>query len=462
MSTTTLEHSFEESGSVTHTCTVCGYTTSETTDALGHSYSSEVTTAPTCTETGVKTFTCATCGHSYTETVAATGHVNTTTTTVEATCTENGSVTVTCDDCGETISTEELPLADHAYESVVTPPTTTSQGYTTHTCSVCGDSYVDSYVDAIVLPSGDATLKFKAAYLKLEADLTVAFQVMPQVFAAGAYENPRVEYSIPDVLNDTVRTAVVTEYSVAGDGRLNFPFKGISPRMMKAPITATVYGTYQGQEYSYTMTYALTTYAYNQLGKTTDATFKTLLADLLNFGTAHQQYAGHELENLINAQMTEAQKAAASSYALDNLNDIQDTKYAVIDNPTAKFNSGSLVYLNAVVVRLIFTCADTTDASLYITCDGEEYTIPASEWVPVSGYTDRYQYDFSALMAKQMSSAIHATILRNGAAISNTLQYSIETYICRNINNTDHSEVLRELLKYTIYYGNSAAAYFTK
>ena len=359
-----------------------------------------------------------------------------------------GSVTVTCDDCGETISTEVIEAPGH--------------NYVDGKCDICGEADPD-YVPPVVLPSGNATLKFKGAYLKLEADLTVAFQVLPQVFANGAYENPRVEYSIPDVLNNnSVRTAVVTEYTIASDGRLNFPFKGISPRMMKAPITATVYGTYQGVEYSYTMTYALTTYAYSQLGKTTDAQFKTLLADLLNFGTAHQRYAEHDLENLINAEMTEDQKAAASSYALDNLEDLQNTKYAVIENPTAKFNSAALAYLNAVVVRLTFTCADTTDASLYITCDGAEYTIPASEWVPVSGYTDRYQYDFSALMAKQMSSAIYATIFRNGAAISNTLQYSIETYICRNLNNTKYSEDLRELLKYTIYYGNSAAAYFSK
>ncbi len=38
-----------------------------------HSYTSKVTTNPTCTATGAKTFTC-TCGRSYTESVAATGH----------------------------------------------------------------------------------------------------------------------------------------------------------------------------------------------------------------------------------------------------------------------------------------------------------------------------------------------------------------------------------------------------
>ena len=37
----------------------------------------------------------------------------------------------------------------HSYTAVVTAPTFDAQGYTTHTC-VCGDSYVDSYVPALV------------------------------------------------------------------------------------------------------------------------------------------------------------------------------------------------------------------------------------------------------------------------------------------------------------------------
>lgn len=43
------------------------------TPAHTHSYSSEVTTAPTCTRSGVRTYTCS-CGASYTEAIPATGH----------------------------------------------------------------------------------------------------------------------------------------------------------------------------------------------------------------------------------------------------------------------------------------------------------------------------------------------------------------------------------------------------
>lgn len=51
-----------------------------------HSYTSEVTTAATCTTAGVKTYTCS-CGDTYTEAIPATGH-----TFVDGECTECGAV----------------------------------------------------------------------------------------------------------------------------------------------------------------------------------------------------------------------------------------------------------------------------------------------------------------------------------------------------------------------------------
>jgi hypothetical protein len=76
--------------------------------ALGHSYTSEITTPATHTTTGIMTYTC-TCGDSYTEVIAK--------------------------------------LEKHNYESVVTAPTCAEQGYTTYTCE-CSDSYVADYVNA--------------------------------------------------------------------------------------------------------------------------------------------------------------------------------------------------------------------------------------------------------------------------------------------------------------------------
>ena len=60
--------------------------------ALGHDYA-ETTVPATCTENGSVTHTCTRCGNSYTETLPATGHTYTVSGS-EATCTE-GSATTT-------------------------------------------------------------------------------------------------------------------------------------------------------------------------------------------------------------------------------------------------------------------------------------------------------------------------------------------------------------------------------
>ncbi|MCD7769155.1 MAG: dockerin type I domain-containing protein, partial [Oscillospiraceae bacterium] len=57
-----------EGGCTTYTCSVCGNTyTGDETDALGHSYVSEITKEATESEAGVITYTCTNCGASYTE-----------------------------------------------------------------------------------------------------------------------------------------------------------------------------------------------------------------------------------------------------------------------------------------------------------------------------------------------------------------------------------------------------------
>ncbi len=103
-----------------------------TYEVHSHSYTSKVTTEPTCTTAGVMTYTCSCGSGSYTEPIPAKGH-----TWVDATCT----APKTCSVCGATEGSE----LGHNYEDDVVKPTETSHGYTRHTCSRCGHYYDDSY-----------------------------------------------------------------------------------------------------------------------------------------------------------------------------------------------------------------------------------------------------------------------------------------------------------------------------
>ena len=119
------------------TCTVCGATTGS---ALGHKYSSQVTTAATCGSNGVKTYTCSACGNKYTESIPATGkHNYSSKVTTAATCTANGVKTYTCSGCGHSY-TEVIPAGGH--NAVPVPgyaATCTKDGLTEgYVCSGCG------------------------------------------------------------------------------------------------------------------------------------------------------------------------------------------------------------------------------------------------------------------------------------------------------------------------------------
>ena len=63
-----------EDGSIRHTCSVCGYSYTETIYRNEHTYTAAVTKEPNCTEKGAWTYTCSECGYSYTEDIRALGH----------------------------------------------------------------------------------------------------------------------------------------------------------------------------------------------------------------------------------------------------------------------------------------------------------------------------------------------------------------------------------------------------
>ena len=156
-------------------CTVCGIADPN----CDHSYTSKITTAPTCTAEGVETFTCSKCGNSYNVILGAKGHSYTSKVTTAATCTKDGVKTNTCSACGDkytevipatghkysngkcTVCGNADPNCSHSYSSKVTiAATCLTDGVKTYTCSKCGDVYTEaiaatghSYVDEVVAPS---------------------------------------------------------------------------------------------------------------------------------------------------------------------------------------------------------------------------------------------------------------------------------------------------------------------
>ena len=124
-----------------HQCAICG----EMLDFAPHTFTEwQETTAPTCTETGEHTRTCSVCGYSTTETLPPIGHkFGKWTVVTNAECEKEGLESRTCANCG-TVETQPIAALEHNYEQTVTaPPTCTTDGVATFTCSHCGKSYTE-------------------------------------------------------------------------------------------------------------------------------------------------------------------------------------------------------------------------------------------------------------------------------------------------------------------------------
>ena len=120
----------------------------KTVDKLPHSYTSQVTISPTCTESGVEVFTCSSCEHTYTETIAPTGHTKIHVSAKYPTCTENGyDAYEFCSVCDYT-TYKEVKSIGHDYQTMVTAPTCTGTGSKYNFCIRCNDKTDITVIEA--------------------------------------------------------------------------------------------------------------------------------------------------------------------------------------------------------------------------------------------------------------------------------------------------------------------------
>ena len=246
-------------GSVTRTCTVCGYTARQTIPATGHSYQSSVT-APTCTAQGYTTYTCS-CGSSYTaNAVAALGH-----------------------------------------------------SYSGGSCTRCG-AEDPNYVPPVTQP----TLKLSHPSLTFEDVITMNVYYsatnIQDVVEMGliTYSSQVTSFNVNNA------EAVIPGYQYNTNGFYSVATNGIAAKDMGDTIWFAVYAKLSDGSYVYTklVSYSPKTYAYSMLTKGTEATKKLCVA-LLNYGAAAQTYFGYKTDSLMNAGLTAAQKASIESYRSD-------------------------------------------------------------------------------------------------------------------------------------------------
>ncbi len=345
--------------------------------------------------------------------------------------------------CNSCIKSEDHTHSYGEWETT-TPATPETVGSKQQTCENC-NNVVTEEIPMI------ATLKIKTVSLTLENNLSVNYKVEKAILDAG-YTNSYVKFELNGI------EKIVENYTLIGD-RYVFVFDNIAPNKMNDTISATLYATYNDVEYtSSTIEYSIKQYCYDTLEDYADDTYaktRTLVVDLLNYGAESQLYSNYQTQNLVNADLTEQQAAwGTPDENLTLSNSLAVTER--LDNATAKWKTAGLSLDDAVDVRLGFTADGIAKDSLSvkITSGNDEWTISSDDFIENDGV---YTVYFDGLYANQMSKIIYITICQNGAAISNTISYNIESYAYDKQNST--IPYLADLVKAMMKYGNSAANY---
>jgi hypothetical protein len=341
--------------------------------------------------------------------------------------------------------TQETKHSENGSWMVTRPATPIAEGEKAWICGTCQEPVRTETIPMI------QKLAFSGASLTLQDDLTINYKVNQTLFTDVGYENPYVVF----VLNG--KETCVSEYTLV-NGKYVFDFANIIPHQMNDTVYATLYATYNGVEYaSATREYSVADYCYNMLGKYSGdeyAKFRTLLVDLLNYGAKSQVFMNYNTGALVNAKLTDAQKAWGTS-EMRTLVTSQDTAYKTIDSPSVLWKGAGLNLQKSVGMRFKITASNIENLTVRVTNDlGQQSIITSDTFEATEG---GYYVFFDGLNAGQMSEVVYLTVYEGNRAVSHTIRYSIESYAYAKQNGTDVK--LAELVVAMMKYGDSAKAY---
>ena len=339
-------------------------------------------------------------------------------------------------------------IHEYGQWTVDSPATPEEDGMKYRECALCGSRLEE------VIPKVDM-LTISGASLTLHDNLTINFKTKLKMYRKDGYINPYMAYTF------NKHDSFARYYTVTSEGHM-FDYRDIAPHQMNDKITATLYAEQNGKEYaSETREYSVAMYCHNMLKNCESdsySVFRTLLVDLLEYGAASQVYINYKTDELANKDLTEKQKGWATSEERE-YESIRDLEYETIENPTVEWKGAGLYLKDRVEMRFKIAAEKNSNLNIRIITESDK------EWVrviyeksfePTEG---GYYFHFNGLNAAQMSEPVYLTVYDGDTPVSNTICYSIESYVSDQLKKDDQDEEFVTLIKAMMNYGDSAYAF---
>ena len=158
--------------------------------------------------------------------------------------------------------------------------------------------------------TGEPWFGFRGTSVSVWNSLEMDFVVNFNVWDAGVYAVITRNYA--DGREKDVRTVPGSQWVMLDSNVAYFSYPDIAAKEMGDTLSVVIYDA-QGNAVSAVWEDSVRAYAMRMLEKETDAELLTLLVDMLNYGAAAQTQFGYNTENLVNADLTDAQKDYATA-----------------------------------------------------------------------------------------------------------------------------------------------------
>ncbi|MBR4733972.1 MAG: choice-of-anchor J domain-containing protein [Lachnospiraceae bacterium] len=311
-------------------------------------------------------------------------------------------------------------------------------------------------VDESALTDNNLTIAKKS--LTLQDTIAIDFKVAKSAIE-GKYQDPYL------VVTQNGEESIITKWEPNDDGTLMIFSYRVAPHNMRDVVTAVPHAlNANGEDVTgVSVDYSVTDYCYNMLGKDTYQTdawapFRRLLVDILLYGDAAQKYVGYKTTELPSWKLTSAQRAMGTNTSVTMVyNNVKDVNFETVNasDEKAKIVTAALYLEASVNIQFKFTADDLTGLKVVVT-DGENVLETLTPDPSKKDSNGRYYVTFGKLNAGQMRKTVYATVMQGTKKVSNTMQYSIESYAAAQSNSTVAN--LPELLHAMMRYGDSAKA----